>query len=90
MGPAKIGGRTRSLVFDPKNASHFWVGSVSGGIWQTSDGGQHFSPIDDLMASLAVACMAMDPNNPAILYAGTGEGVADFGEARGGGIFTIF
>lgn len=85
LGPDKVGGRTRSIVFDPANPDHFWVGSVSGGIWQTSDGGQHFSPVDDLMANLAVTSMVMDPTNPKTLYAATGEGVD--GVSRGAGIF---
>src|SRR5438105_6243182 len=32
-GPNNVGGRTRSLLVDPRNPAHLWAGSVSGGIF---------------------------------------------------------
>ena len=87
LGPGNIGGRTRSIVFDPTNGDRIWVASVGGGIWRTEDGGNTFNPVDDLMANLAVSCMAIDPTNPKILYAGTGEGFYNVDAIRGAGIF---
>ena len=88
LGPIKVGGRTRSIVLHPTDPSRFWLGSVGGGIWQTIDGGKHFSPVDDFMASLAVACSVIDPTDPNVIYAGTGEGVYYYGGVhRGAGIF---
>jgi len=66
LGPGNIGGRTRSLVIDPDNPDIMYAGAVAGGVWKTYDGGQHWAPLDDLMANLAVTCLILDPaNSPA-------------------------
>lgn len=40
-GPGNVGGRTRALLVDPADPSMhtWWAGSVSGGLWKTTDGG---------------------------------------------------
>ena len=87
LGPGNIGGRTRSIVPHPTLQNTMWAGSVGGGVWRTDNGGQSWSPVDDLMANLAVTCMVMDPSNPKIIYAGTGEGFSNADAIRGAGIF---
>jgi hypothetical protein len=74
LGPTNIGGRTRSIIIDSNTPSTMLVGSVGGGIWRSDDGGASWLPVDDLMANLAVCCLAMDPTDSRIVYAGTGEG----------------
>ncbi|MGH2745657.1 MAG: hypothetical protein ACRDN8_24840 [Thermoleophilaceae bacterium] len=87
LGPGNIGGRTRSIVVHPKNANVLWAGSVGGGVWRTDDGGQSWGPVDDFMANLAVTTMVMDPTDPNVIYAGTGEGFSNIDALRGAGIF---
>lgn len=87
LGPGNIGGRTRSIVIHPTVHNTMWIGSVGGGVWRTDNGGQSWVPVDDLMANLAVCCMVMDPTNPNIIYAGTGEGFSNSDALRGAGIF---
>lgn len=59
---------------------------MSGGIWKTQDAGRRWRPLDDLMVTIAVSSLAMDPADPDVIYAGTGEG--QFREVvRGAGIF---
>ncbi|MFL6333274.1 MAG: WD40/YVTN/BNR-like repeat-containing protein [Pyrinomonadaceae bacterium] len=87
LGPGNIGGRTRSIVIHPQTPNTMWVGSVGGGVWRTDDGGDNWGPVDDLMANLAVSCMVMDPTNPDVIYAGTGEGFSNVDALRGAGIF---
>lgn len=87
LGPGNIGGRTRSFVPHPTLLGTMWVGSVGGGVWRTDNGGQSWAPVDDLMANLAVTCMVIDPTNPNIIYAGTGEGFSNVDAIRGAGIF---
>jgi photosystem II stability/assembly factor-like uncharacterized protein len=87
IGPGNIGGRTRAIVVHPTNPDTIWIASVGGGIWRSDDGGQDWSPVDDMMANLAVSCMVMDPINPNIIYAGTGEGFFNLDAIRGAGIF---
>ncbi|HEX9667951.1 MAG TPA: hypothetical protein VGC93_00585 [Thermoanaerobaculia bacterium] len=87
LGPGGIGGRTRSIVIDPRDPQRILAGSVAGGVWITVNGGQNWHPVDDRMANLAVACMAIDPTNPDVLYAGTGEGFHNVDALRGAGVF---
>jgi hypothetical protein len=87
LGPGNIGGRTRALVIDPADASVMFAAGVAGGIWKTSNGGGDWSALDDLMANLAVNCLAMEPGNSSVLYAGTGEGYFNSDAVRGAGIF---
>jgi photosystem II stability/assembly factor-like uncharacterized protein len=86
LGPVNVGGRTRSIILHPSDPLCFWLGSAGGGIWQTVDGGKHFSPVDDFMASLAVTSIVMHPTNPKVILAATGEGV-NGPVPRGAGIF---
>jgi len=89
IGPAPIvdpqgrhaTGRIRAIAVDPTDPSgnHVYIGSTGGGIWETTDGGAHWTPISDFEASLAIQTLAIDPQDPRIIYAGTGELLAGAG-----------
>ena len=93
LGPGNIGGRTRAFVIRPDRPAVMWAGGVSGGIWKSTDRGRSWRPVGDQLANLAINVLRLDPSDPRVLYAGTGEGY--FREAvrgtalplRGGGIF---
>jgi photosystem II stability/assembly factor-like uncharacterized protein len=87
LGPGNIGGRTRAIVIHPSAHDTMWAGSAGGGIWRTDDAGQTWAPVDDFMANLAVTSIIMDPNDPNLMYAGTGEGFGNMDAIRGGGLF---
>lgn len=86
-GPGNIGGRTRALVVHPADPQRMLAASAGGGVWFTQDGGIRWDPVDDFMANLAVCCLAMDPTDPNLVYAGTGEGFGNVDALRGAGIF---
>jgi len=87
LGPGNVGGRTRALVVNPSNANVMYAGGVAGGVWKTTNAGLSWSPIADLLPSIAVNSMAIDPVNPNVVYAGTGEGYFNPDSVRGAGIF---
>src|SRR6266478_6192589 len=90
LGPGNIGGRTRSMLIHPADANTIYAGSVGGGVWKTTDGGASWTPLTDLLASLGASALAMDPKDPSVLYAGTGEWytASNRGDSiRGAGIF---
>lgn len=87
LGPGNIGGRTRAIVVHPTNPRIMWLAAVAGGIWKTTDGGLSWGPLADFMASLNVSTLILDPRNPDVLYAGTGEGFYNLDAFRGAGMF---
>jgi subtilisin-like proprotein convertase family protein len=87
LGPGNVGGRTRGLLVHPTNPSIMYAAGVAGGVWKSTDGGANWTPLNDMMANLAVTCLAFDPTNPNIIYAGTGEGYGNSDAVRGLGIF---
>lgn len=86
LGPGNIGGRLRAVLTHPTDDKRLLVGSVSGGIWKSTDGGQTWKAVDDFMPSIAVATLVRDPSNTQRVYAGTGESFAADG-IRGLGVF---
>ena len=67
VGPGNIGGRLRPIVIHPTTPDIMYVGSASGGIWKTLDGGQHWFVLDDFLPSLSIGDMVMHPQDPDIL-----------------------
>lgn len=87
IGPGNIGGRTRGFVIHPTNPNVLFAAGVAGGIWKSTDAGATWTALDDLLLNIAVNSLAIDPVNPDVLYAGTGEGFFNSDAVRGLGIF---
>ncbi len=77
LGPTLIGtrdiGRTSTIAIHPTNGNIMYVGGAQGGVWKTTDGGVTWAPLTDSQCSLAMGSIVIDPVNPQIVYAGTGE-----------------
>jgi hypothetical protein len=73
LGPTNIAGRTRTLVFDPRDANRMITGGVSGGLWQSLNGGASWSVLSADIANLNIGAIALDPASPDTIYVGTGE-----------------
>jgi photosystem II stability/assembly factor-like uncharacterized protein len=87
LGPGNIGGRIRSIVIHPMTPKTMWLGAVDGGVWKTLNGGASWFPLDDFMANMSVSSLVLDPANPDVIYAGTGEYYFAYGRVRGAGVF---
>ena len=94
LGPAPIrgsfyggtaSGRVDAIVVGLNG--EIFVGSAGGGVWSSTDGGAHWVTHTDQVASgLAIGALALDPTNPQIIYAGTGEGESCGDCFYGGGV----
>jgi len=75
-GPSNAGGRTRGLIVDSDDSTHqtFFTGSVGGGVWKTSDGGDSWENLTKDLPNLATSTLAMSAHNTNVIYVGTGEG----------------
>ena len=66
-------GRVNAIAIDPRDNNVVYIGAADGGVWKTTDGGVNWKPLTDNQPSLAMGSIAIDPNNPDTIYAGTGE-----------------
>jgi photosystem II stability/assembly factor-like uncharacterized protein len=82
-----VGNRAISVVSIPGNASIYYVGAASGGIFKTTDGGVHWEPVFDSQAVASVGSLAIAPGDPSVVWAGTGEPYIRSHISVGQGIF---
>jgi photosystem II stability/assembly factor-like uncharacterized protein len=65
-------GRTSAVAFHPTLENTFYVGGGVGGIFKTTDGGNSYTAIGDLLPTLAVSRIVVNQSNPNTLYVATG------------------
>jgi photosystem II stability/assembly factor-like uncharacterized protein len=63
------------------------VGSASGGVWKSEDGGTNFRPIFDHEPVKSIGAVAFDPTNKDVLWVGTGESWTRNSVSVGNGIY---
>ena len=66
-------GRINTIAVSPANTQIVLVGSATGGIWRSTNGGTVFTPVSDGQADLAVGAIAFAPGDPNIVYAAMGD-----------------
>ncbi len=76
IGPKNIGGRTLCLAIHPLDTTILYAGSASGGLWKSTTGGRGakaWQRVETGYPVMGVSAIAIDPQNPDVLYIGTGE-----------------
>lgn len=68
-------GRSAPVIIHPTNPQTLYVGSEGGGVFKSLDGGDHWFAVNSGLDELSVNGLAMDPRNPAVLYASGPNGV---------------
>ena len=80
MGPDNVGGRTRAVLVDKYNSNIVYAGSIGGGLFVSTDGSQHWTPVagmqNTLGENLAVSCIAQTDNGR--IFFGTGSGFESY------------
>jgi len=87
VGPALTAGRIVDIAVNPENHSEYYLAVGSGGVWKTNNHGTTFSPVFDSYGSYSIGCITIDPNNPNIVWVGTGENNNQRSVAYGDGIY---
>jgi hypothetical protein len=52
------------VVVDPANSHNMWIGSINGGVWGSTDGGNTWKPMTDKLPSLSIGALALDLSSP--------------------------
>jgi photosystem II stability/assembly factor-like uncharacterized protein len=87
IGPTNMGGRVADVEGVPGNADVVYVGSASGGIWKTTNGGITWKPIFDKQPIASIGDIALEPGNADVVYAGTGESATRNSVSFGDGVY---
>ncbi|MFN7940206.1 MAG: hypothetical protein U0X73_01295 [Thermoanaerobaculia bacterium] len=86
LGPFR-GGRVLAVAGVPGEPSHFYFGSVNGGVWETTDAGRTWRPIFDSQPVGSIGALAIAPSRPKTIYVGTGEADMRSDIAQGEGVW---
>ncbi len=87
IGPAGMSGRVTAIDVDLSNDQKILLGSASGGVWQSENGGISFKPVFDEQSSLAIGSIKINQRNPSEIWVGTGEGNPRNSLNTGNGIY---
>jgi photosystem II stability/assembly factor-like uncharacterized protein len=87
VGPANTSGRAADVEGVPGNPNIVFLGSASGGLWKTVNGGTSWKPIFDKQQVLSIGDVALEPGNPEVIYVGTGEGAPRNSISFGNGVY---
>ena len=74
IGPAGMSGRVTAIDAVVANPEIIYLGTASGGVWKTENGGSSWQPIFDEQANLNIGSVAVQQSNPSVLWVGTAEG----------------
>jgi len=69
-------GRASAIAVNPTNGNQIWLGTASGGVWYSGDGGHYWSPLTDDQVAPAIGAIALTGCTVAgctFVLAGTGE-----------------
>src|SRR5438034_1209889 len=88
IGSAAMSGRIATL-----DAVHegvrltIYVGSASGGVWKSTNGGTTFKPVFDKQSVQSIGAVTIDPKNPKVIWVGSGEAWTRNSASIGDGVY---
>ncbi len=74
IGPAGMSGRITAIDAVVADPNIIYAGAASGGVWKTTSGGVKWEPIFDANETINIGAIAIQQNNPDVVWVGTGEG----------------
>jgi photosystem II stability/assembly factor-like uncharacterized protein/gas vesicle protein len=87
IGPAGMSGRVTSIDAIYNNPTTIYLGTASGGVWKTENGGASWTPVFDEQPIQNIGSVAITQSNPSVVWAGTGEGNPRNSISLGEGIY---
>jgi photosystem II stability/assembly factor-like uncharacterized protein len=87
IGPAVFGGRIADVAGAPGDPAILYVAAASSGLFKSTNGGTTFESIFNDGNTLSIGAIAVQPDNPNVVYVGTGEGAVRNSISFGDGIY---
>ena len=87
IGPAISGGRVTAVAGVTGKPGVYFVGAADGGIFRTDDGGTTWKALFQHEDVASIGALAVDPVNPGVVWAGTGEANVRNDVSYGDGIY---
>ena len=87
IGPALMSGRISDIVIHPEKEHTWYVAVGSGGVWKTGNAGITWKSVFDGQNSYSIGCISLDPQDPEIVWVGTGEDVGGRHVGFGDGVY---
>lgn len=87
IGPSGMSGRITAIDAVVDNPNIIYLGAASGGVWKTENGGTEWTSVFDEQPILNIGSIAIQQNNPSVVWVGTGEGNPRNSISLGEGIF---
>ena len=88
IGSATMSGRIAAVAgVNQDGRITLFVGSASGGVWKSVNGGTTFKPVFDRQDVQSIGAVAIDPSNPKNVWVGTGESWMRNSVSVGDGIY---
>ena len=87
IGPSNMSGRITTIDAVLSNPNTLFIGSASGGVWKSENGGSSWKPVFDGQPTQNIGALAIQQSNPNVIWVGTGEGNPRNSMNLGMGIF---
>ncbi len=88
IGSAQMSGRVAALdAVQEGQRLTVYVGSASGGVWKSVNGGTTFKPVFDKQPVQSIGAVTIDPKNPKVVWVGTGEAWTRNSVSVGDGVY---
>ena len=87
VGPANMSGRITCIDALKSNPKIIYIGAASGGVWKSENGGSAWKPVFDEQPTQNIGAIAIQQNDPKVIWVGTGEGNPRNSMNLGMGIF---
>ena len=87
IGPAGMSGRVTSIDAVWGMPNTIYLGTASGGVWKSENGGASWTPVFDEQPIQNIGSVAITQSNPSVVWVGTGEGNPRNSVSLGEGIY---
>src|SRR5215472_2028577 len=88
IGSAAMSGRIAAIDgVEQEGRVSVFVGSASGGVWKSVNGGTTYKPVFDRESVQSIGAVTIDPSNPKTVWVGTGEAWMRNSVSVGDGIY---